>query len=157
MRSIGKGLSGNDKPVVHEKKKFHITLWGQVLLAVVAGIALGSFRPATAIAMQVFGTAFIKLITMLIGLIIFCTVVTSIAGMGDMKKLGRVGLKTRVYFEIVSTLALLAGQVVGNVVQTRAGFNANPAALDASAVANYAGQAKAQGSSDFLWTLRAMR
>jgi aerobic C4-dicarboxylate transport protein len=122
----------------------------QVLAAIVAAIALGYFSPAKAIAMKPLGDAFIRLITMIITLIIFCTVVTGIAGMEDMKKVGRVGGKALLYFEIVSTMALVLGLVVGNVVQTGSGFNANPATLDAAAVAAYAGQAKAQSVTEFL-------
>jgi aerobic C4-dicarboxylate transport protein len=132
------------------KKPFYATLWVQVLLAIGLAIALGYFSPARAIAMKPLGDAFIKLITMIITLIIFCTVVTGIAGMQDMKKVGRVGGKALVYFEIVSTMALLIGLVVGNLVRPGSGFNVNPATLDAKAVADYAGQAKAQSATDFL-------
>src|ERR1700680_2972379 len=100
--------------------------------------------------MKPLGDAFIRLITMIITILIFCTVVTGIAGMQDLKKVGRVGGKALLYFEIVSTLALLIGLVVGNVVRPGAGFNINPATLDAKAVADYAGQAKAQSISEFL-------
>ncbi|HZU44140.1 MAG TPA: C4-dicarboxylate transporter DctA, partial [Terriglobales bacterium] len=96
------------------------------------------------------GDAFIRLITMIITLIIFCTVVSGIAGMQDIKKVGRVGGKALIYFEAVSTLALLIGLVVGNVVHTGAGFNVDPATLDAKAVADYAGQAKTQSVTQFL-------
>ena len=137
-------------PVSSRKKPFYTTLWVQVLLAIGLAIALGYFSPARAIAMKPLGDAFIKLITMIISLIIFCTVVTGIAGMQDMKKVGRVGGKALVYFEIVSTMALLIGLVVGNLVRPGGGFNVNPATLDAKAVADYAGQAKAQSATDFL-------
>jgi aerobic C4-dicarboxylate transport protein len=100
--------------------------------------------------MKPLGDAFIRLISMVIALVIFCTVVTGIAGMEDMRKVGRVGGKALLYFEIVSTLALLAGLAVGNVIETGAGFNANPATLDAHEVAAYAGQAKAQTLTEFL-------
>jgi len=100
--------------------------------------------------MKPLGDAFIKLITMIITLIIFCTVVSGIAGMQDMKKVGRVGGKALLYFEIVSTLALFIGLVVGNLVRPGDGFNVNPANLDAKAVADYAGQAKAESITDFL-------
>ena len=122
----------------------------QVLFAVAAAIVLGYLRPATAIAMKPLGDGFIRLITMIITLIIFCTVVTGIAGMEDMKKVGRVGGKALIYFEVVSTLALIIGLLVGNVVRPGAGFSVNPATLDAKAVADYAGQAKAQTIPDFL-------
>jgi len=125
-------------------------LWIQVLLAIAVALALGYFSPSKAIAMKPLGDAFIRLITMIVTLIIFCTVVTGIAGMEDMKKVGRVGGKALLYFEAVSTLALLIGLVVGNVVHTGSGFNVNPATLDSKAVADYAGQAKAQSVTEFL-------
>ena len=137
-------------PLNPRKRFFYPSSSVQVLLAIGAAIALGYWRPATAIAMKPLGDAFIRLITMIITLIIFCTVVTGIAGMEDMKKVGRVGGKALIYFEVVSTLALLIGLVSGNVLHPGSGFNANAAALDAKAVADYAGQAKAQSVSDFL-------
>ena len=100
--------------------------------------------------MKPLGDGFIRLITMIIAVIVFCTVVTGIAGMEDMKKVGRVGGKALLYFEVVSTMALLIGLVVGNVVHPGAGFNVDPATLDAKAVSDYAGQAKAQTVTDFI-------
>jgi aerobic C4-dicarboxylate transport protein len=132
------------------KRPFYRSLWGQVLLGVALAIVLGYLRPHTAIAMKPLGDAFIRLISMIITIVIFCTVVTGIASMQDMKKVGRVGGKALLYFEVVSTLALLVGLVVGNVVHTGAGFNVNPATLDTKAVANYAGAAKAQSVTDFI-------
>jgi len=132
------------------KKPFYTSLSTQVLIAIAVAILLGYLRPATAIAMKPLGDAFIRLITMIITLVIFCTVVTGIAGMEDMKKVGRVGGKALLYFEAVSTLALVIGLIVGNVVRPGSGFNINPATLDAKAVADYAGQAKAQSVTDFL-------
>jgi aerobic C4-dicarboxylate transport protein len=132
------------------KKPFYKTLWGQVLIGVALGIILGYVRPQTAIAMKPLGDAFIRVISMIITLVIFCTIVTGIAGMGDLKKVGRVGGKALLYFEVVSTIALLMGLLVGNLVPTGAGFNANPATLDARAVTNYAGAAKTQTVTDFL-------
>ncbi len=140
-------------PVVAEvvrKKPFYRNLWSQVVLAVVIGIVLGYARPETAIAMRPLGDAFIRMISMIITLVIFCTIVTGIAGMGDMKKVGRVGGKALLYFQVVSNFALLLGLIVGNLIPTGAGFNADPATLDANAVATYAGQAKAQSVTDFL-------
>ena len=131
-------------------KPFYRTLWGQVLLAIAVAIVLGYVRPHTAVAMKPLGDAFIRLISMVITLVIFCTVVTGIANMQDMKKVGRVGGKALLYFEIVSTLALLVGMVVGNLVHTGAGLNVNPATLDTKAVTNYAGAAKAQTVTDFI-------
>src|SRR5947199_4985203 len=132
------------------KKPFYTGLSFQVLLGVAMAILLGYISPAKAVAMKPLGDAFIRLIAMIITLIIFCTVVTGIAGMEDIKKVGRVGGKALIYFEVVSTLALLIGLVGGNVLHPGSGFNANAAALDAKAVADYAGQAKAQSVSDFL-------
>jgi aerobic C4-dicarboxylate transport protein len=132
------------------KQAFYANSSVQVLFAIGAAIALGYLRPATAIAMKPLGDAFIRLITMIITLIVFCTVVTGIAGMQDLKKVGRVGGKALIYFEVISTLALFVGLVVGNVLHPGSGFNINAATLDAKAVADYAGQAKAQSVSDFL-------
>ncbi len=132
------------------KKAFYANSSAQVLFAVAAAIALGYLRPATAIAMKPLGDAFIRLITMIITLVIFCTVVTGIAGMEDLKKVGRVGGKALLYFEIVSTLALFIGLAAGNIVHPGSAFNVKAATLDARAVAEYAGQAKAQTVSEFL-------
>jgi aerobic C4-dicarboxylate transport protein len=132
------------------KKPFYRSLWGQVLLGVALAIVFGYLRPHAAVAMKPLGDAFIRLISMIITLIIFCTVVTGIASMQDMKKVGRVGGKALLYFEIVSTLALLIGLVVGNVMHTGAALHVNPATLDAKAVAGYADAAKAQSVTDFI-------
>ena len=133
------------------KKPFYKGLSFQVLVGVALAIVLGYVSPATAVAMKPLGDAFIRLITMIITLVIFCTLVTGIAGMEDMKKVGRVGGKALLYFELVSTLALLVGLVVGNLVQPGSGFNVDPATLDGRAVAEYAGQAKAQSITEFLF------
>ena len=125
-------------------------LWIQVLVAVGIAIVLGYVRPDTAAAMRPLGDAFIRLISMIITLVIFCTVVTGIAGMGNLRKVGRVGGKALLYFEVVTTVALIFGIAVGNLIPTGAGFNANPATLDAAAVSAYAGQAKAQTVTEFL-------
>ena len=116
----------------------------------VLAVVLCYLSPARAVAMKPLGDGFIRLITMIIMPIIFCTVVSGIAGMQDMKKVGRVGGKALLYFEVVSTIALVIGLIVGNLVQPGSGFNINPATLDAKAVAAYAGQAKAQSVTDFL-------
>jgi aerobic C4-dicarboxylate transport protein len=131
------------------KKPFYATLWVQVVFAIVLAVVFGHFRPHAAVAMKPLGDAFIRLITMIITVIIFCTVVSGIAGMQDMKKVGRVGGKAILYFEIVSTIALALGLVVGNVVHPGSGFNVNPATLDPRAVAEYAGQAETQSVTDF--------
>jgi aerobic C4-dicarboxylate transport protein len=133
-----------------KKQPFYRSLSGQVLIAVAIAIVFGYFRPAAATAMKPLGDAFIRLITMIITLVIFCTVVTGIAGMEDMKKVGRVGGKALLYFEFVSTLALVIGLVVGNLLHPGSGLNINAASLDAKAVADYAGQAKTLSVTDFL-------
>jgi aerobic C4-dicarboxylate transport protein len=137
-------------PVAPRPKPFYASLWVQVLIAMAIAVALGVFSPARAVAMKPLGDAFIRMITMIITVLIFCTVVTGIAGMQDLKKVGRVGGKALLYFEIVSTMALVLGLIVGNVVHPGSGFNVNVASLDAKAVADYAGQAKAQGVTEFL-------
>jgi aerobic C4-dicarboxylate transport protein len=132
------------------KKPFYTNLWVQVLIAIAVAIVFGYANPAKAIAMKPLGDGFIRLITMIISLIIFCTVVSGIASMQDLKKVGRVGGKALLYFEVVSTLALFIGLVVGNLVHPGAGLNVNAATLDVKAVADYAGQAKAQSIPEFL-------
>jgi len=133
-----------------KKKPFYTSLSWQVLFGIAVAIVLGIVKPATAVAMKPLGDGFIRLITMIIAVIIFCTVVTGIAGMEDMKKVGRVGGKALLYFEIISTLALLLGLIVANVAKPGASFNVNPAMLDTKAVADYAGAAKAQSVPDFI-------
>jgi aerobic C4-dicarboxylate transport protein len=137
-------------PDVQLRKPFYQSLSVQVTVAILLGVALGRFAPQTAIAMKPLGDGFIKLIAMVITVVIFCTVVTGIAGMQDMKKVGRVGGKALLYFEIVSTLALLIGLVAGNLAHPGSGLNVNPATLDVKAVAEYSGAAKAQNTTQFL-------
>ena len=132
------------------KLPFYRVLWVQVLFAIALAILLGYIDPSRAMAMKPLGDAFIRVISMIITLIIFCTVVTGIAGMENLKKVGRVGGMALLYFEIVSTIALAVGLIVGNVVQPGAGFNIDLASLDAKSVADYAGQAKAQSITEFL-------
>lgn len=123
-------------------------LW--VLAAIVAGGALGHFFPEAGVALKPLGDGFIGLIKMLIGPIIFLTVVIGIAGVADVKKVGRVGVKAILYFEVVSTLALAIGLVVVNGLQPGAGFHVDPATLDAGAVAKYATAAHDQSTVGFL-------
>jgi aerobic C4-dicarboxylate transport protein len=137
-------------PPAPRRKPFYTNLWVQVLVAIALAVLLGHFNPAKAIAMKPLGDAFIRLVAMVISLIIFCTVVSGIAGVQDMKKVGRLGGKALLYFEVVSTFALLIGLTVGNIVKPGAGFNIDPATLDPKAIADFAGQAKAQGVTEFL-------
>ena len=129
---------------------FYRTLWGQVLLGVAIAIVLGYVSPGTGEAMRPLGDAFIRLISMVITLVIFCTIAAGIAGMDSMKKVGRVGGKALIYFEVVTSLALAIGLGVGALLQPGAGFNVNTATLDADAVAGYAGRAQAQTIPGFL-------
>lgn len=126
----------------------HLYFW--VLLAIVAGGTLGYFSPETGIRLKPLGDGFIALVKMLIAPIIFCTVVLGIAGAGSMKKVGRVGGKALLYFEVVSTFALIIGLIVANLIRPGAGFNADPATLDARAVADYAKVAETQTTVDFV-------
>jgi aerobic C4-dicarboxylate transport protein len=132
------------------RKPFYRSLWGQVLLAVCIAIVVGYVSPATGEAMRPLGDAFIRLITMIITLVIFCTITAGIAGMESIKKVGRVGGKALIYFEIATSLALIIGLAVGALTQPGAGLNADPAALDGNAVATYAGQARAQSVTEYL-------
>lgn len=131
-------------------KPFYLTLWGQVLIGVALAIVVGYLWPDAAVAMQPLGAAFIRLISMVITLVIFCTIAAGIAGMESIKRVGRVGGKALIYFEVMTSIALIIGLVVAAVTQPGAGFNVDPAALDAEAVSNYANQAKAQTVTEFL-------
>lgn len=128
-------------------------LYIQVLIAVVLGIALGACFPEQGKALKPLGDGFIKLIKMMIAPVIFCTVVHGVASMGDLKKLGRIGGKALLYFELVSTVALLVGLLVVNVMKPGAGFHANVADLGATASAvahQYADKAEGMSTADFL-------
>lgn len=135
------------------KKPFYKILYVQVLIAIAIGILLGHYYPTAAVAMKPLGDGFIKLIKMIIAPIIFCTVVLGIAGMDDMKKVGRVGGKTMLYFEIVSTLALFIGLLIVNVVKPGAGMNVDVSTLDSSSVSAFATKAQAQTTTDFLMNI----
>ncbi|MEM5769445.1 MAG: C4-dicarboxylate transporter DctA, partial [Bacillota bacterium] len=132
------------------RKPFYKVLYFQVLFAIAAGITLGHFYPAVGASMKPFGDGFIKLIKMIIAPIIFCTIVTGMANVGDMRKVGRVGLKALMYFEVVSTLALIIGLMIVNVLHPGGGMNIDPSTLDAKAVNEYASQAKSQNVANFL-------
>jgi len=143
--------AGTPAAVTHKAKlPFYRQLYVQVFIAILIGVALGHFDPQLAVKMKPLGDAFIKLIKMVIGPIIFCTVVTGIAGMGDMKKVGRVGGKALLYFEVVSTFSLVIGLIAGHLLKPGAGFNLDPAKLDTSALAGYATKAHEQNTVDFL-------
>lgn len=136
-----------------QKKRFYQHLYVQVLTAIAGGILLGYYYPETGVAMKPLGDGFIKLIKMIITPVIFCTVVTGIAGMEDMKKVGRVGGKALLYFEVISTLALAIGLLVVNFIQPGAGFNADVTKLDTKSIAAYTTQAKSHTLVDFVMNI----
>ena len=132
------------------------TLFGRVVLALVAGIAVGLLWPQWAVQLKPLGDGFIKLIKMLIPLVVFCVVVHGIAGTGDLKRVGRVGIKSLIYFEVVTTVALALGLVLAFVFEPGVGMNVDPRALDASALSAYtdtANKLSGGGFSDFLLKL----
>jgi aerobic C4-dicarboxylate transport protein len=132
------------------RKPLYRSLYFQVIVAVVIGVLLGHFAPQLGEQMKPLGDGFIKLIKMLIAPIIFCTVVVGIAGMEDMKKVGKTGGLALLYFEIVSTLALIVGLVIVNVLQPGAGMNVDAASLDTKGIAAYTGPGKMGTTTEFL-------
>ena len=132
------------------RKPFYQSLYLQVITAIIIGVLLGHFFPETGEAMKPLGDGFIKLIKMIIAPVIFCTVVVGIAGMEDMKKVGKTGGLALLYFEIVSSIALIVGLVIVNIVEPGVGMNIDPKALDTKGIAAYTGPGKMQGTVDFL-------
>jgi aerobic C4-dicarboxylate transport protein len=132
------------------RKPLYRSLYVQVVTAVVIGILLGHFRPDLGEAMKPLGDGFIKLIKMMIAPIIFCTVVTGIAGMDDMKKVGKTGGLALLYFEVVSTISLIIGLVLVNIVGPGNGMNVDPATLDTKAIAAYTAPGKLGTTAEFL-------
>lgn len=135
------------------RKPIYKVLYFQVICAIVLGILLGFFFPEIGEKMKPFGDGFIRLIKMIIAPVIFCTVVTGIAGMEDMKKVGKTGGLALLYFEVVSTIALIIGLVVVNVCQPGAGMHVDPASLDSGSVAAYTGPGKMQTTTQFLMNI----
>ena len=136
--------------------RFLRSLFGQVLLALVVGVVVGLLAPQFAVKLKPLGDAFIKLIKMIIPVLVFCVVVHGIAGAGDLKRVGRVGVKALVYFELVTTVALALGLVLAFVFQPGAGMNVDPKTLDAKAMGAYAETASkltGGGTVDFLMKL----
>ncbi|MFA5956888.1 dicarboxylate/amino acid:cation symporter [Hyphomicrobium sp.] len=131
-------------------KPFYTHLYIQVLIAIAAGVVLGHLYPAAGEAMQPLGDGFVKLIKMLIAPIIFVTVVHGIASMGDLKKVGRVGLKALIYFEVVTSLALVIGLVVVNLLQPGAGMNIDVGSLDTKGIENYVAKSKEETTVGFI-------
>ena len=132
------------------RKPFYQSLYLQVITAIVIGVLLGHFFPSTGEAMKPLGDGFIKLIKMIIAPIIFCTVVVGIAGMEDMKKVGKTGGLALLYFEVVSSIALVVGLVVINVVQPGVGMNIDASTLDTKGITAYTGPGKMASTTDFL-------
>ncbi|WP_441295827.1 dicarboxylate/amino acid:cation symporter [Roseomonas cutis] len=137
-------------PPPRKPHRWYSNLYAQVLVAITLGVLLGHFWPEIGASMKPLGDGFIKLIKMLIAPIIFFTVVHGIASMDDMKRVGRVGLKALIYFEVMTTAALIIGLVVVNLWRPGAGMNVDPAALDTRAIATYTSQAAHQTTVDFL-------
>ena len=130
--------------------KYLKMLYVQVVIAIIIGVLLGYFYPSFAVQLKPLGDGFIKLIKMMIAPIIFCTIVTGIAGMQNTKKVGRVGLKAILYFEVVTTLALIIGLIVINVLKPGVGMNVDAASLDTQSVESYITESKSQSVADFL-------
>ncbi|HEY6720634.1 MAG TPA: dicarboxylate/amino acid:cation symporter [Burkholderiales bacterium] len=128
-----------------QRRPWYTILYVQVLIAIAIGVLVGYVFPHAGAAMKPLGDGFIQLIKMIIAPVIFCTVVHGIASMSDLRKIGRVGVKTLVYFEVVSTFALIIGLIVAEVVQPGHGFNIDPATLDPKSVASYVTRAKEDG------------
>src|SRR6201747_410174 len=137
------------RPAVRRQPWYKI-LYVQVLIAIALGVAIGYFYPDLGKALKPLGDGFIALIKMMIAPVIFCTVVHGISSMGDLKRVGRVGLKALIYFEVVSTVALAIGLIVGEVLQPGHGFNIDPATIDPKSVATYVTKAKEQGIIEHL-------
>ena len=133
-----------------QKLPLYRSLYFQVVCAVIAGVALGYLYPTRGESMKPLGDGFIKLIKMMIAPIIFCTVVVGIAGMEDMKKVGKTGGLALLYFEVVSTFALIIGLVLVNLFQPGAGMNIDPATLDTKSIAAYTGPGKMVSTTDFI-------
>src|SRR6187402_3267553 len=127
-------------------KPFYHSLYVQVLTAIAIGIALGHFYPELGEQMKPLGDAFIKLIKMVIAPIIFCTVVHGIASMQDMKKVGRVGLKALIYFEVLTTIALIVGLIVANAIDPGGGMNVDVKSLDTKSIQGFVAKSKEQGT-----------
>lgn len=143
-------LVTNENPLPKVRQPIYKVLYFQVIVAIVIGVLTGFFFPEFGEKLKPLGDAFIKLIKMVIAPIIFLTVVSGIAGIGDLKKLGRVGIKALVYFEVVTTFALFIGLLVVKWIQPGAGINADAASLDAKAVEQYTSAAQKNGAGDFI-------
>ena len=143
----------NPAPAINQKRPWYGILYVQVLVAMGLGILVGYFFPQLGVSLKPLGDGFIKLVKMMIAPIIFCTVVHGIASMGDLRRLGRTGWKTLLYFEVVSSLALLIGLVVVNMLKPGAGFNLDVATLDPQVAQTYLSKAHTTGPTDFVMNI----
>jgi aerobic C4-dicarboxylate transport protein len=130
--------------------KIFKSLYAQVIVGIIAGILVGYFFPSLAVKLKPLGDGFIKLVKMMITPVIFCTIVTGIAGMRNVKKVGRIGIKALIYFEVVTTLALIIGLFVINILKPGSGMNIDPSTLDTKSVESYISQSKNYNVQDFL-------
>ena len=130
--------------------KLYKSLYAQVIMAIITGIIIGFFSPAFAVKLKPLGDGFIRLVKMMIAPVIFCTIVNGIAGMQNVKKVGRVGIKAIIYFEVITALALVIGLAVINTLRPGAGMNIDPSTLDANSVASYVTQGKTTNAVDFI-------
>jgi aerobic C4-dicarboxylate transport protein len=138
------------QPINRKSKPFYAKLHNQVIMAIVAAIILGAKWPNVAVKMKPLGDGFIRLLGMMIVPIVFCIIVSGIAGMGSARRVARISVKTLVYFYVVSTLALLVGLVAANIIPTGVGLNIDPRSIDTSSIAGYVTAAKDQDLVSFL-------
>ncbi len=139
--------------IAKPQKKFYQSLYLQVILAIIIGIVLGYFYPQTAISLKPLGDGFIKLVKMMIGPVIFCTIVTGMAGMQDLKKVGSVGIKSLLYFEVLSTIALCVGLLAINIIHPGAGMNIDATKLDVTALNTMTTAKAPQSTVEFLMNI----
>jgi aerobic C4-dicarboxylate transport protein len=149
-RDEAMAISFDENATVPAAKPWYRHLYVQVVIAILLGVTIGNFWPATGEALKPLGDAFIKLVKMIIAPVIFLTIVTGIAGMRDLGRVGRVALKAFAYFLFFSTLALILGLVVANLVRPGAGLNIDPATLDVAKISDYSEQAHATTVTGFL-------
>ena len=147
---LNSASDGDTTPTTPARKPFYSQLYVQVLSAITVGILLGHFYPDIGVAMKPLGDGFIKLIKMIIVPVIFCTVVHGIASMSNLRAVGSTGIKALIYFEVVTTLALIVGLVVSNVIRPGEGMNVDPTKLDSGSVSAYVTTAKGQTTIEFL-------
>jgi len=142
--------AGSSQPGAAAKRPLYAQLYVQVLTAIVIGVLLGHYYPEIGVQMKPLGDGFIKLIKMIIVPVIFCTVVHGIASMSNLRAVGSTGIKALIYFELVTTLALIIGLAVSNIIRPGHGMNVDPSKLDAAAVSGYVSKAEGQSTVEFL-------